>query len=246
MVMIKSRPRHGIGAVLAGAFVAAGIAASAAAQPATPSLEGVWKAVGSTNTLKPVNGPVPFTAQGRKQFDENKRLKAKGAYDDYDITLSRCNSPGVPRLMLTPERFKIWQRFGVLTFDFEWNRALRQINAGGLQPRDDMLGQALVPTMNGISKGHWEGDTLVAETTNLSDRTLLDDLVPHTQDMKVTEHLRLVAPDTLEDRITIDDPAYFTRPWDAVITYKRQPEALFPEDVCLDRHDAHQPAFPSQ
>ena len=246
MVMIKSPSLHGIGTILAGALVAAGIAASAAAQSATPNLQGVWKIAAPTKSLKPVSGPVPFSAAGRKQYEENKRLQAKGAYDDYDITLSRCNSPGAPRLMLTPERFKIWQQFGVLTFDFEWNRALRQIDASGLPPKDDPLGWRLVPTMTGISTGHWEGDVLVAETTNVSERTLLDDLVPHTQDMKLTEHLRLVDPDTLEDRITIEDPAYFKRPWDAVVTYKRQPDALFPEDVCLDRHDAHQPVFPSR
>jgi hypothetical protein len=68
--------------------------------------------------------------------------------------------------------------------------------------------------------------------------------VPHTLDLKVTEHLRLLDPETLEDRITIADPAYFKRPWDAAVTYKRQPAALFPEDVCLDRHEAHQPVFP--
>jgi hypothetical protein len=85
----------------------------------------------------------------------------------------------------------------------------------------------------------------VAETTNISDRTLLDELVPHTQDMKLIEHLHLLDPDTLEDRITIEDAAYFQHPWDAVLTYKRQPAALFAEDVCLDRHEAHQPAFPT-
>jgi len=242
--MIKSRPRHC--AVLAGVLVAAGLAASAAAQAATPNLEGVWKIATPTKTLKPVKGTVPFTEEGRKQYDENKRLQAKGDYDDYDITLTRCNSPGTPRLMLTPERFKIWQRFGVLTFDFELNRALRQINASNLPPKDDFMGAGLVPTMTGTSKGHWEGNTLVAETTNISDRTLLDDLVPHTLDMKVTEHIRLLDHNTLQDRITIEDPAYFTRPWDAVVTYKRQPAALFAEDVCLDRLQAHQPAFPSQ
>ena len=245
--MIKSCCRHRIGLVLAGALVAAGIAAStAAAKPATPNLEGVWKIAAPTKTLKPVSGPVPFTEEGRKQFEENKRLQAKGAYDDYDITLSRCNSPGTPRLMLTPERFKIRQRFGVLTFDFEWNRALRLIDASGRPPAEDPLGMGLIPKMTGSAKGHWEGDTLVAESTNFSDRTLLDDLVPHTADMKVTEHLRLIDPDTLEDRITIEDAAYFKRPWDAVVTYKRQPDALFPEDVCLDRHDAHRPVFATQ
>jgi hypothetical protein len=98
--------------------------------------------------------------------------------------------------------------------------------------------------MTGTSNGHWEGDTLVAETTNISDRTLLDDLVPHTNDLKVTERFRLVDADTLEDRMTIEDPYTFKRPWDALLTFKRQPDALFPEDVCLDRHDAHQPAIP--
>ncbi len=244
--MMKSRSHLGVGTVLAGALMAAGIAALAGAEPAPQNLEGVWKIAAPTKTLKPVNGPVPFTAQGRKQYDSNKRLQARGAYDDYDITLSRCNSPGTPRLMLTPERFKIWQRFGVLTFDFEWNRALRQIDASGIPPVVDPLGRELIPTMTGTSKGHWEGDTLVAETTNFSDRTLLDDLIPRTFDSKVIEHLRLIDPNTLEDRITIEDPAYFQHPWDAVVTYKRQPDALFPEDVCLDRHDAHQPVFPTQ
>lgn len=244
--MMKSPPRHGIGAVVAVVLLVAGIAASAAAQPGTPNLQGVWKIAAPTKSLKPVSGSVPFTTQGRKQYEENRRLQAKGAYDDYDITSSRCNSPGLPRLMLTPERFKIWQRLGVVTFDFEWNRALRQVDASGMPPREDMLGRGLVPTMTGTSKGHWDGDTLVVETTNLSERTLLDDLVPHTQDMKLTERLRLVDPDTLEDRITIDDPAYFKRPWAAVLTYKRQPAALFPEDVCLDRLKAHQTISPSR
>ena len=244
MDRMKSRPHQRLGTLVAAALVACGIAAFAAAQSASPDLQGVWKITAPTKTLKPLGGSVPFTAQGRKQYEENKRLQAKGDYDDYDITLSRCNSPGTPRLMLTPRRFKIWQRFGVLTFDFEWNRALRQIDASGLPPVEDTLGRGLVPTMTGTSKGHWEGNTLVAETTNISERTLLDELVPHTQDMKLTEHLRLLDPDTLEDRISIEDPAYFQRPWEAVLTYKRQPAALFPEDVCLDRHDAHQPAFP--
>lgn len=243
MIMTKSRLCHGMGAVLAGLLAAAAIAGSAAAQPATPNLEGVWKLAAPTKTLKPVSGSVPFTEAGRKRYEQNKRLQAKRAYEDYDIAHSRCSSPGTPRLMLVPGRFKIWQLFGVVTFDFEWNQAIRQINASKLPPKLDFIGEGLVPSMTGNSVGHWEGDTLVAETTNLSDRTLLDDLAPHTVDLKVTEHIRLVDADTLEDRITIEDPEYFTRPWDAVLTFKRQPDALFEEDVCLDRLDAKQPVF---
>jgi hypothetical protein len=220
-----------------------GIGNVGAAQAEAPNLEGVWKIATPATSLKPIFGAVPFTAEGRKAYEANRKLRAQGKVDDYDITLSRCSNPGVPRLALTPMRFKIWNRQNVVTFDYEWNRALRQINMG-VPPQPDLMGQGLVPTMTGKSKGHWEGDTLVSVMEGGSDRTLIDDLVPHGYDLKVTEHYRLIDADTLEDRVTIEDPAFFTRPWQAVVTYKRQPDAIFPEDVCLDRIDAKQSAFP--
>lgn len=233
--------RLAMGAIAAA--VALGGSGAALSQTAAPNLEGVWKIVTPSATLKPLAGPIPFTAEGRKDYDANRKLRAAGTYDAYDITLSRCSSPGVPRLALTPMRFKIWYRQGVVTFDYEWNRAIRQINVG-VPRQPDLMGQGLVPTMTGKSKGHWEGDTLVSVMEGGSDRTLIDDLVPHGFDLKVTERFRLTDPDTLEDRITVEDPAYFSKPWDAVVTYKRQPDAIFAEDVCLDRVAAHQPAFP--
>jgi hypothetical protein len=207
---------------------------------AAAKFEGVWKIAKPTDTLKPVSGEVPFTPEGKARYAENEKLKAQGKIDDYDIATSRCSTPGVPRLMLTPQRFELSILNHVATFDFEWNRAVRQIDMRGWT-----VTAPLVPQMNGQSIGHWEGDTLVAVTTGVSERTLLDDLVPHTDAMKVTERFRLIDADTLEDRITIEDPAYFTRPWEAVLTYKRQPAALFPEDVCLDRLEANKPALPS-
>jgi hypothetical protein len=219
-------------------------AASAGITQGSPSsMEGVWKIVAPMTSFKPVSGAVPFTDEGRKAYEANKKLRAQGKIDDYDITLSRCSNPGVPRLALTPMRFKIWNRQNVVTFDYEWNRALRQINVG-VPPQPDLMGQGLVPTTTGKSAGHWEGDTLVSVMEGVSDRTLIDDLVPHGYDLKVTERYRLIDANTLENRITIADPAYFTKPWETVVTYKRQPDAIFAEDVCLDRIAAKQPAFP--
>ena len=230
-------------AMLAGAMLtfASGTTAQQT-QQAMPDFEGVWKIATPTQTLKPLSGAIPFTVDGRKAYDANRTLRVQGKIDDYDITLSRCSNPGVPRLALTPMRFKIWNRQGVVTFDYEWNRALRQINVG-VPPQPDLMGQGLVPTMTGKSKGRWEGDTLVSVMEGGSDRTLVDDLVPHGYDLKVTERYRLIDANTLEDRITIEDPAFFTKPWDAVVTYKRQPAAIFAEDICLDRIGAKQPAF---
>jgi hypothetical protein len=223
MLNIKSALRAG---VMASALLCA-MANSASAEA---NFEGVWKIVSPTGVLKPLNGSTPFTAAGRKAYNENKKLQAKKQYDDYDITTSRCSNPGVPRLSITPLRFKIWQRQKMVTFDFEFNRDIRQIDVHGVP-----VPAPLVPTMTGVSIGKWEGDILVATTTEVSERTLIDDLTPHTAGMKVTERWRLVDKDTLENRMTIEDAAYFTKPWDAVVTYKRQPDALFPEDVCMDR-----------
>ena len=213
-----------------------------AAQSAPSDIEGVWKIAEPATNLKPVSGAVPFTAEGRKAYEANRKLQARHKYDDYDITTSRCSNPGVPRLALTPLRFKIWYRQNVVTFDYEWNRALRQINVG-VPPQPDLLGQDLVPTMTGKSRGHWEGKTLVSVMQGMSDRTLIDALIPHGFDLKVTERFSLRDANRLEDRITIEDPEYFTRPWEAVVTYDRQPDAIFPEDVCLDRVSAKLPAF---
>lgn len=239
---IAPRSRRALSRALAAALVF-GIGGNAAAQPASPGIEGVWKIAVPATTLAPVSGPVPFTPEGRKAYDANRKLRAQGKYDDYDITLSRCSNPGVPRLALTPMRFKIWYRQNVVTLDYEWNRALRQINVG-VPPQPDLMGQGLIPTATGKSHGHWEGDTLVSVMEGASDRTLLDDLVPHGYDLKVTERYRLIDADTLENRMTIEDPAYFSKPWDAVVTYKRVSDAVFPEDVCLDRLAAKQPVFP--
>ena len=74
------------------------------------NLEGVWKINSARTSFSPQGGAVPLTAEGRKRYQDNKRHQKKGAYDDYDYATSRCASPGLPRLMLTPDRFRIYVR----------------------------------------------------------------------------------------------------------------------------------------
>ncbi len=84
----------------------------------------------------------------------------------------------------------------------------------------------------GSSRGRWEGDTLVVETTNFSDQTA--SFVPFTRlaigtgrTRQLTERFRLVDADTLLYEFTIDDPASFTRPFTAAIPMKRATAPLF-------------------
>lgn len=219
-----------------GAAVLVGVLASPAM--AASEIDGVWKMVPQTSTLRPVDGVVPFTDAGRKLYEAHKADHARGVYD-YDLTQSRCASPGPARLMLAPGRLRIWNRPDVVAIQFEWNHMLRQFDMRSVpEPAP------LVSTMIGSARGRWEGGTLVVSTTNVSEETLLDDFLPHSEDLQLTERIRLKGSDTLEDRITIQDPANYTRPWDAVVTYKHQADTPFEEDICLDRLAAGQLPLP--
>ncbi len=64
----------------------------------------------------------------------------------------------------------------------------------------------------GDSIGHWEGGTLVVDTTNFTDRTRF---AGSSENLHVIERLTRVAPDTILYKFTIDDPSTFTRQWSA-------------------------------
>ena len=88
---------------------------------------------------------------------------------------------------------------------------------------------------------------MVVTTEGFSDKTLVDDLVPHGQDLKLTERIRLCDKGTPEDRTPIEYMNLFTKPRRTVVTCRRLPDALFQESVCLDSLDPeHRPAGKEQ
>jgi hypothetical protein len=241
------RPGHG--ARLQRTLIAAALLAAGAVNAASerPNLNGIWKLERPQAELVPVQGPIPFTEDGRKDYEANKAAAAKNDFG-HDRTQSRCSSPGMPRMMLTPRLFAIHDRPQMLTMAFEWNRLMRQIDLrqGAERLPNPTQGDSDVPTMMGTSTGRWEGAVLVASTKKLSDQKLLDAYLPSGEELELTERIRLRDANTLEDRITIKDPANFTKPWDTVLVYKRQPGTVsqFREDICLDRRNAGEMPLP--
>jgi hypothetical protein len=71
-----------------------------------------------------------------------------------------------------------------------------------------------VPQWVGESRGHWEADTLVIETTNFSQNTSLRGSSPR---LHLVERLRRVDADTLLYEFTVDDPTTWTKPWTAQV-----------------------------
>ena len=76
---------------------------------------------------------------------------------------------------------------------------------------------------HGDSRAHWDGDTLVVDTTNFSTGAFRGS----TERLHLTEKFRRVAEDTLEYYMTIDDPTTWSRPWTLMIPLKKTGERMF-------------------
>jgi hypothetical protein len=70
----------------------------------------------------------------------------------------------------------------------------------------------------GDSRGHWEGNTLVVETTNFNDKTRFQRAGAN---MRLVERFTRTSPDTITYEFTVTDPTAFTKPWTAQIPMKR-------------------------
>jgi hypothetical protein len=114
--------------------------------------------------------------------------------------------------------FKIWQAPGVVVFDLEMIHDARVIYTDGHTHPGSAIKQYM-----GDSKGHWEGNTLVVETTNYKEGPPLINLAvvgspagnrfPVSDKMKTTERIVRLNDDTWLYEIKTEDPTILTRPF---------------------------------
>jgi hypothetical protein len=105
--------------------------------------------------------------------------------------------------------FQILQRRGTFVIQNEFNHVTRLVYTDG-RPH---VGSKLKLFM-GDSIGHWEGDTLVVDTTNYTDKTGFSRDIPyHSDALHTVERFTMSAPDVISYEITIEDPQMWTRPW---------------------------------
>ena len=87
----------------------------------------------------------------------------------------------------------------------------------------------------GDSRGRWEGDTLVVETTNLTERTGIavnGGGSRHSDAIKITERFTRIADDTIDYQMTVDDPKTWTQPWTMRYPLKRDDDYGMYEYAC--------------
>ena len=89
------------------------------------------------------------------------------------------------------------------------------------------------PTWSGYSVGHWEGDTLVAESAGFNDRSWLDRAGhPHSENLRVTERFRRVDFGHMQFQITFDDPQTLIKPLSISLAVNYAPDTDMLENVC--------------
>lgn len=138
-----------------------------------------------------------------------------------------CLPTGMPGMMGAIYPLEILQTPGQVTVIEEANSEVRRIYLGEKPPAADDV----PPGYFGYSTGRWEGDTLVVETVGIKDSVRYRD-IPHSGAERIVERLHLVAPDILQDQITIDDPDHLVKPYVITFAYKRMPDYKMLEYVC--------------
>jgi hypothetical protein len=231
--MIRSRR------VFAGVACAAALSLGTAfvlAAGAEPDISGIWW----TTTYSPKllamggGGDPPLNAAGKAKYQENMTGLRSGSI--VDKARKVCIPDGVPRVLETPYPFEIFQvPEGQVTMIHELNHQLRVIALDKPLPTLESL--VAFGNYNGHSVGHWEGDTLVIQGDGYNDETFLDSTgLPHSDQLVTTEHVRKINANQLEDVVTIHDPAYYTRDWQARFVYNQRNDIRMEDYSCNDAH----------
>ncbi|HTV78230.1 MAG TPA: hypothetical protein VMF03_08230 [Steroidobacteraceae bacterium] len=195
-----------------------------------PNFTGKWlNAKPGGHLLTTSGSEPPLNAAGRAEYARRQAALKSG---DHKVDpVSSCLMHGVPRLLYTSMPFLILQTTRDVNFVHEANHTFRNIywnKAPGDEPD---------PSYLGYSVAHFEGKTLVIDSTDFNDLTWLDySGLPHGEKLTVQERYTLENPNTIQGSLTITDPDFYTAPWTTRLTFKRQPGMALKENVCMDTH----------
>jgi hypothetical protein len=179
----------------------------------------------SSLIVEPADGKLPLTALATAVLDQ-----FKFNYDDPEGRPSpeRCidglvNAPLATLPLLIP--LQIVQTPDTILLVME------DLDPARLVALADSPGKDTPATRNGRSRGHWEGDTLVVETSQfkLTDKaglTFRGSGAFITSDSRVIERFTLTSPETMHYQFTIEDPSLYSKPWRAEFAFTRTPHAV--------------------
>jgi hypothetical protein len=184
--------------------------------------------------VEPPDGRVPVTAaaEAKRDYDLAHVTEAFEHMSPWD----RCITRGVPGGMFPGgygNVYQIVQAPGYVVILMEMIHEARVIPLDG-RPHLN------VRQWNGDSRGRWEGDTLVVETTNYNSKGWIATNaasgrikgIPQSEALRVVERFTRLDRDTIQYEITIEDPNVYTRPWKMSFPMSKDPNAQLFEYAC--------------
>jgi len=180
----------------------------------------------SSLVIDPPDGRVPaLTPEAQKRQAaraERRRLHPADGPEDRSLS-ERCLNWATAGPPMVPSfynnNYQIVQTPGYVMIVVEMIHDARIIPLDGRAHLPQNVRQWL-----GDPRGHWDGNTLVVETTNFTDKTRFRGAGPN---MKLTERFTRVSPETILYEFTVDDPESFTRPWTAQIPMVKSEGPIF-------------------
>lgn len=182
---------------------------------------------------------IVLTPYGQGHHDAAMQAAAEGKVYRNDIGL--CWPIGLPIMMLRAWPVHMIQLPNSIYMVQELMNELRIIFMDGRGHTDPDLA---IPSWAGESIGHWEGDTLVIDTTNfVDDRHWINERqgMPGSDQLHIIERITMVDDDTLQDEFTFEDPKVFVGSWSVTKRMKRTNDRDLQEVRCLPDLNDHMP-----
>jgi hypothetical protein len=194
------------------------------------TVERDWENRTSLITDPPDGRMPPITSSAQKLREITREALRRPAQGPEDRSLQeRCITYGTPQLTAGYQSYyQIVQTPGSVMMMTEMIHDARTI------PLDDRPHpSAAVKQWKGDSHGHWEGDTLVIDTTNFKPRAFMS---VSTEKLHVIERISRSGPDSLKYEVTINDPGAWTKPWSFMMPLRQSPHPVY-EYACHEGNE---------
>jgi hypothetical protein len=190
--------------------------------------------------VDPPDGRLPLKPAAEKQREFN--LTSTDSYESMS-TWDRCITRS-PTLMLPAgynNGIRIIQTPGFVVIESEMIHEARIVPLDGRPHADPRL-----RSWTGDPRGHWEGDTLVVDSTNFTDKGWVSTHsgsgrlrgVPNSEALHLIERFTPAGPDAIAYEMIVEDPNVYTRPWKVSLPLRRDPEYAMFEYACHEGNQA--------
>ena len=196
-----------------------------AALAGLPDWSGAWTPDMRDQAAQITSNPAPWTADAARQI---ARMTAEEDGGNPRGLFINCLPEGMPSWMLISHNaleFLFTPGRVTMLGESDGNRMRRIYTDGRPHPEDPDL------TLHGHSIGHWDGETLVIDTTAIVPQAYIAISeatgIPNNGDMHIVERISLPKPNVLQDELEITAPKVLTAPWKTTRIFRRYPERHF-------------------